>query len=814
MEQSGTIGTWKRYKLGQAQFTKWLKQTSDRLGGSAKPASNRGPSSAVHWSELESMARLITDHAEPQDIPQSSISILRDVVASKSEDERLRKSNSSHEHIIKVLEKILAQLEATVSKFTGRTKSIALPTDLASDGQVSMDDNNNMFELLKVEETQYADDTASGESGAELTVEKSNKKRLGKNKGKKQKLKARKDPKSQGAVKMTSGSDWVDEFKWVDEEEDDEFDYYMLIYCFFEDFNTIRDYVIDKCCDYYFYKSVRTEVLGVITNAACELFHEMERELFKTARALKLPAKMVEYRFMMNTLFIQYGLDHVDYENDKFLSKDELQRKIHSEADWLGFMTYARLENILEYVPPGKVPMIPTDAVQHPMYGILDSEGMSEFTSQIIHEMMPDFCLLKALKVNHQAPSVIGAQDEVTLDFEEVLRARAYPSAMVLGLQLYVDIRYVMESETTRVFDQMQDSARNIEAALGRIYPALRSSPLKREMWGRIAEMDSVMLEDFMEEDKHRRWEEKGMEMDVEEHFLLKRHPIWAGLLNLRCKLVANNLGHRLMSSSTVVLAAAFAYEAARLAAPEGLSWSSMDRFIEYHGRNRVFQGSLPADISSSDLLKRFVDYDLATIKIGALVGFDIPSKTLEALYERYGTDTERSRRDMRYLQDIIKDKFNINSKGSISKLEALAFTDGYDEGNIIAATSTTVADEDMAPATAPEKIGDLLETQRVSPLKLLEILGNTTDDLLDHVFSVNYLAVYEESVQLLEILSKEFPDITETCRLPAIDDPTFVEKLAKLTVGISNAVSKSDGDNYTKKLVQGTKMFLSGLPE
>ncbi|KAK9778264.1 hypothetical protein SCAR479_05234 [Seiridium cardinale] len=671
MEQSGTIGTWKRYKLGQAQFTKWLKQTSDRLGGSAKPASNRGPSSAVHWSELESMARLITDHAEPQGIPQSSISILRDV----SEDERLRKSNGSHEYIIKVLEKILAQLEATVSKFTGRTRG----TDLATDGQVSMDDINNMFELLKVEETQHADDTASDESDAELTVKKLNQKKLGKDKGKKQKLKARKDPKSQGAVKATSGSDWVDEFKWVDEEEDDEFDYYMLIYCFFEDFNTIRDYVIDKWCDYYFYKSVRTEVLGVITNAACELFHEMERELFKTARALKLPAKMIEYRFMMNTLFIQYGLDHVDYEND-------------NEADWLGFMTYARRENILEYVPPGKVPMIPSDAVQHPTYGILDSEGMSEFTSHITHEMMPDFCLLKALKVNHQAPSVIGAQDEMTLDFEEVLRARAYPSAMVLGLQLYVDIRYVMESEANRVFDQMQDSARNIEAALGRIYPALRSSPLKREMWGRIAEMGFCM------------------EMDVEEHFLLERHSIWAGLLKLR-----------------LVLAAAFAYEAARLAAPEGLSWPSMDRFIEYHGRDRVFQGSLSADISSSDLLKRFADYDLATTKIGALVGFDIPSQTLEALYERYGTDTVRSRRDMRYLQDIIKDKFNINSKGPISKLEALPFTDGYDEGNTMAASSTTVADKDMAPATAPEKIGDLLEIQRVSPLKLLEILGNAT---------------------------------------------------------------------------------------
>lgn len=32
----GGLGTWRRYKLGQAQFTNWLKQTSEKLA--TKPA--------------------------------------------------------------------------------------------------------------------------------------------------------------------------------------------------------------------------------------------------------------------------------------------------------------------------------------------------------------------------------------------------------------------------------------------------------------------------------------------------------------------------------------------------------------------------------------------------------------------------------------------------------------------------------------------------------------------------------------------------------------------------------------------------------
>lgn len=81
---------------------------------------------------------------------------------------------------------------------------------------------------------------------------------------------------------------------------------------FFTDFNNIREYVVDKWFDYYFYRSISIEVLGVITNAACELFYELEWELFVTARAPKIPAQMVEYKFMMETLFMVYGLDHVD----------------------------------------------------------------------------------------------------------------------------------------------------------------------------------------------------------------------------------------------------------------------------------------------------------------------------------------------------------------------------------------------------------------------------------------------------------------------------------------------------------------------
>ena len=137
---SGTLGTWQRYKLGQKQWTQWLAQTADKIrrgGGSAKeptdpavaqPRSNAAFAAAtMHWSQLEVLAQFVIDNLAPEEIPASSVSILRDVVAlrkqsarffsrvaQKSSDEKLKKSNATHEFIIKVLEKILGRFDGRV----------------------------------------------------------------------------------------------------------------------------------------------------------------------------------------------------------------------------------------------------------------------------------------------------------------------------------------------------------------------------------------------------------------------------------------------------------------------------------------------------------------------------------------------------------------------------------------------------------------------------------------------------------------------------------------------------------------------------
>lgn len=483
------------------------------------------------------MAQTVIDHSEPEQIPRSAISILRDVVflrkksahffskaAARSEGETLKQKNIAHEHIIQVLESILNRFDAFLSK----ARPSSSPSGPNEDGQLGMDDINNMFELLHVEESHEGENDEREEiSDAEVTATKRPKKSQKKG-GKKPKQK--KQPKEQRVQKRTPGSEdnsWVDTFKWVEEEEDeDDFDYYMLIYCFFQDFNSIRTYVSDRWTEYFYDKStVSLDTLAVVTNAACEMFHEMEYEL---SRALKEEhPQFAEYEFMLEMLFFNYGLDHVDYSGESELSESERDYKILAEADWLGFFAYSNIVYILENVPPGKVPLFPPSAMKQLKYGLLEFEDFRDFTRNVVFDFFPEICFIKAMKTNEQLPMVVPAQDELTLDFEDIFRVRTYSSATVFDLSLYIDIRYILEDQVTDAFDLAQTTATKTKAILEEQLPNIRGPwDLKKECRFRIGEVERAILKDFLEEDKARRYEEKGIVEEFERYLLLKKDPI------------------------------------------------------------------------------------------------------------------------------------------------------------------------------------------------------------------------------------------------------------------------------------------------
>lgn len=295
-------GTWQRYKLGQAQFTKWLKQTADKItpatsatgsvassSSSSRKKAQKAASKAtidndvvVHWSELETMASSIVEHAKPDDIPDAPINILRDVIALRKKSARFfrrsaddgnegaQEKNATHEHIIKVLERVLGKFEALMAKGTRSA-------DAKSGDRMKMDlaDLNNMFEHLELQTSPADDDVASdieNQLGSSAPTKRTTKKskKGGKKPQKGGKPKKQQIPRPQPQEPQdTPGLDASD-FNLDYDNGDNEFDYYMMIYCFFEDFNIIRSYICERWCDYFYDRSISLNTLAVITNAAFE----------------------------------------------------------------------------------------------------------------------------------------------------------------------------------------------------------------------------------------------------------------------------------------------------------------------------------------------------------------------------------------------------------------------------------------------------------------------------------------------------------------------------------------------------------------
>ncbi|KAI4868198.1 hypothetical protein F4820DRAFT_411134 [Hypoxylon rubiginosum] len=838
--ESGTLGTYQRYKLGQAQFQKWLKQTSDKLRlGSARPPTgpahlqnstakkesnqagkgsqlkgNPKTASAVHWSQLESMAQTVIDYAEPEQIPRSAISILRDVVylrkktadlfgqaATRADSEVLRQKNSAHEHIIQVLERVLHRFEAFLSNIRPSSQE-AGPNE---DGRLGMNDINNMFEHLHVEQSHEGENEDREEiSDAEVTVAKRAKK-FQKKGGKKPKQK--KQPKEQRVQQRTPGSQdnsWVDTFKWVEEEEDEEEDdYYMLIYCFFQDFNSIRTYVSDRWTEYFYHKSVSLDTLAVVTNAACEMFHEMEYELVKVLRDTP---RLAEYEFMLDTLFFQYGLDHVDYSGEHELTDSERNYKILAEADWLGFFAYSNIVQILDFVPPGKVPMVPSSAMKQPKYGLHEFEDFRDFTKDAIFDFFPEICIIKAMKTNDELPMIVCAQDELTLDFEDIFRVRDYSSATVFGLSLYIDIRYILEDQISDAFHLAQTTAVRTKTILEDQLPSIRGPwDLKKECRFRLAEAESFILQDFLGKDKARRFEEKGVMEEFERHLLLKKDPVWSGLLDFRCRLVLNNLGYRFINESPVVLGAAFAYAASLINEVQDLHWPQMDQFFRVHDKDRILRGPLPPKLAPIDLLRRFVDHNLA----GTDDPFIGPSKPLEALHRRYGSENSHSRQSMAYLRDIIRDKFDMKAVNPFSR-QAAILAPGTDERQsppdaVVKRGNPGVAGAQIAPR-------QISQPTRVSPVQLLEILDETTTSLLENELAIDLFQLHTESVRLLQKLLGEFSSEVESDTPSMLDESTRTERLPLLLPIIYRSMADGNTVEIGKRFGKVIGEFCSSL--
>lgn len=480
-------GTWQRYKLGQAQFTQWLQQTADRLTTTTttntRPTHSDKKAAKAGVDQLEAMAEVVVAKSHDA-IPASILNILRDVIALRKksfaffsagraaaspDDDGVQQKDAAHAHIIKVLERVLAKFDAFMAKFPSAASKPSTPSSV----RMNLSDLNNMFEHLTLHPSPDSGDDGSG-ADIENLPRTSPKKPASKSKpgAKKQPHKAAKRNKQLVTSNNAQDSSWIDNFHidldWQDEQDDDGLDYYLIIYCFFQDFNLIRSYICERWCDYYYHRSVPLDTPAVITNAAFGLFQSMEHDLEVQMLRMGIRDRRLASFETMMTAISDAGMPHVDYDVYDILPKEEVNDRIYKdEWTWLASPAFHTLKRILCVIPPGIVPVIAKSYRTKPIYGGVTPKELDKFKNAVVMNLVLDVLCIKALKKNHQAPAVFPAESELLLGFQHALRKYdSHSSALVYSLQLYVDIRYILEDTVAHPFEQLQQTAQRADASL------------------------------------------------------------------------------------------------------------------------------------------------------------------------------------------------------------------------------------------------------------------------------------------------------------------------------------------------------------
>jgi hypothetical protein len=243
--------TYKAYKAKEKQITSWLKETVQKLSpASAKKSTS--DSNNIPINKIPIIVEYIVSRG--QSIPDRLHQVLRDLITQRKEASAFYKTkgaaDSGHTHYIGVLEKALKAFDDSKTESSASIYSIdcsgAAPGHSTSDVEF-----RNLFDALKIDDAvnNGGEKESDGESNGDRESNKENltaKQTTRTKKSRKRNGRPQKTPKaSKAAEKKTEAKDIslldsliADNDSYEEEVEDD---LYFMIYCFFKDFNYIRE---------------------------------------------------------------------------------------------------------------------------------------------------------------------------------------------------------------------------------------------------------------------------------------------------------------------------------------------------------------------------------------------------------------------------------------------------------------------------------------------------------------------------------------------------------------------------------------------
>jgi hypothetical protein len=572
--------THKRYKADTNRVVTWLAETAQKCGLTlnTQPSSSRPSgrlkgkarkearaagtcdaklSQIVTVKQFLDMAKLIATQKPPVAVPDLILRLLRSAIDLRrrcsnwfqkngNQQDGLRKSTATHSHFIDVLEDVLRILDPNSSR-SADTRAIGDAMEKLSVELTASDTKqpNNPFDVLFIEDDLIDEPVLASEPSTQLSQA------------------------SPSRLKV----------RFEVEATDDEI--YFAIYCFFNDLNRLRDFVRDLWCQYQTGSSDLITA-SVTTNAALELVGRAESDLavsfpecdsFK-ATGLLLYVVIMDILGKEDTTTKGFGYD------------------VPELAEWLFLPVYTQLEVIVDALPAKGVYTQDPNLVNESQLLADRNKLTSHDRCKLDHSNLLDAISGYYLFSRFDTPPVA---DEFSECFRSFVAKRKVSISTTFAAQIFLDIRQLLREDINRGFTELQVSATQAASSLTDFVSTTENLSTPPSLYEKKLHAIREFIDFWITNDPvAERLASHPVLSGIQEHFFLRRNPLFCGLFQFKIYLLLQEAGIELSVGWGSIVSVAHLYEACLQGGYVTGIWADMEILMEVHTRDRIFAGRVP----------------------------------------------------------------------------------------------------------------------------------------------------------------------------------------------------------------------------
>lgn len=220
--------------------------------------------------------------------------------------------------------------------------------------------------------------------------------------------------------------------------------------------------------------------------------------------------------------------------------------------------------------------------------------------------------LLTDLVVVSRAELVVPAQDELTTGLRELISACSVdemPTYVVFAAQVLLDIHHTLREHACRPFEELQRIGSRSASILDQHFQRFRdqSHPNWPDVNNDNLHSIKAQIEDWIQSDVIQTVISKATSTATarQPYQLLRYHPVLCGLKIFRLRLLLQDSGIRLCNATGSVVYPIHLYNALLHSADLTMRWQDMDYILSVHSSQRIFAGPTPTN--PSQYLKHFL---------------------------------------------------------------------------------------------------------------------------------------------------------------------------------------------------------------